>query len=106
MSKWSATKVSQLADWSDAKTLHQDKVEAYCPFIPLQPDWHRFSLADLRFTGARVTRVYIGLRSASEERKAGIWRNSDYWIFPDSVAARERMEREYRNRPATTVFLS
>lgn len=95
MSKWSATKVSPLDDWSDAKTLHQDKL-TYCPFIPLQREWHRFSLADLRFTGIHATRVYIGLRSASEERKAGIWLNSDYWIFPDSVAARERMELEYR----------
>jgi hypothetical protein len=34
MSKWSATKVSQLADWSDAKTLHQDKVESLLSVHP------------------------------------------------------------------------
>lgn len=95
MRKWSAIKVNHLDDWSEANNLRQDRI-AYCPFIPYMPDWHRYAWGDRRFTGARFSRIYVGLRSSSQERKAGVWRTSDYWVFSNSVAARIRMELEYR----------
>lgn len=68
---------------------------AHFPFVPFAPG-HMATLGHLQVTSVQVVRLYLGLRSASSERRQNIWRYWDYWLFANLADARNYMEAEYR----------